>query len=39
MGGWVSGWEGRGGVSLKTEETDYISKPGPVLGPDYRGRP
>ena len=30
MGGWVSGWEGRGGegrggVSLKTEEIDYIS--------------
>ena len=25
VGGWVSGLEGRGGVSLKTEEIDYIS--------------
>ena len=25
VGGWVSGWEGRGGASLKTEEIDYIS--------------
>ena len=25
VGEWVSEWEGKGGVSLKTEEIDYIS--------------